>query len=433
MPLMVGGQVAGSQACCCENPPPPVCYCPSFCSYFIEVVEPGLLAVRHAAVGCDAETINQNASVGPISSWIVGEAMPPSELPASTADESPTSSSGVSNISASGFMNASVASGVRYGPNANPVGLVSCDVLVLVSCGSLFVGGNPFVPVVEVFVNARAYSLDNDESGFPDLGGYYHISRYLISQPPVDCISGLGTDRVCGTGRLNGYNFMQTPLTIEATGNTCSLGSYTTGEVGAGPAASLLKAWCEEMLDNLSATFRITSRDNCLPPEDCSCSYNLSGLQLQFQGEVFTVGNEPNDIRGRDSQRWVYTDSTTSPNIAFEVFNESFTETYFLASATISCSPSADPETVADKWLLTVSATCNTWDDDGNGGREIVEQTTKTWVGEYECYEHCGDFTPSGSPIQMVLVSTVTTPGLGACDPGSSPPTISVVGKAPCE
>ena len=182
-----------------------------------------------------------------------------------------------------------------------------------------------------------------------------------------------------------------------------------------------------------TATFRITSRENCLPPKDCSCSYNLAGLLLQFQGEVFTVGNEPNDIRGAGGVRYVYTDSLTSPNITFERFNESFTETYYLASATISCSPSADPETVADKWLLTVSATCFTWEDDGNGGREIVEQTTKTWVGAYECYENCGNFTPGGSPILMLLVSTVTTPGLGTCDPGTSSPIISVVGNAPCE
>lgn len=433
MPLMVGGQVAGSQECCCENPPPPRCFCADLCSYDVELVSPAITRVKIPSNDCLAQTYPTNTTSVFADDWVFPETDFGDFVPCTEAEELVGVIKPVSVFSVarrwSGDFEASTWVYVLLCEPADPgkeEAIVSIRVKLRMAC-------DPTTEQLYVEVQSSAYVGDFNDEAFRSS---IEVNNYGFYRPPSTCM--VPGKRICITDPVPWFrtSFLDTPLDVIVRLDETSLGPYTLGRPEGeerGDSPNPYRAMYDSVVENTEFTFRITSRENCLPPEDCSCSYNLSGLQLQFQGEVFTVGNEPNDIRGRDSQRWVYTDSTTSPNIAFEVFNESFTETYFLASATISCSPSADPETVADKWLLTVSATCNTWDDDGNGGREIVEQTTKTWVGEYECYEHCGDFTPSGSPIQMVLVSTVTTPGLGACDPGSSPPTISVVGKAPCE
>jgi hypothetical protein len=444
MPLMVGGQVAGSQTCCCENPPPPFCWqCGDLCSYVMSVTEPAALQTS-GRLGCGSGEQRYGSTR---TTFMFDSILPsgfsdyPGVADGSFYGGNWNGSRGEAWIDPWPFGPRAFVEHGRYGTVTDPP-YEPCDGprpsspdFRLVASVSASITCDPErtpTPHKVVIVAAVSCGLpaSTDEKGI-SCGGSWFWNAWAEFDLSSSCITA--PSRSCG-GYPGQVRHFDTPATFVADGTTTSLGAYMATSTGSdGPMAAWCQSYGEALRDELSATFRITSRENCLPPKDCSCSYNLAGLLLQFQGEVFTVGNEPNDIRGAGGVRYVYTDSLTSPNITFERFNESFTETYFLASATISCSPSADPETVADKWLLTVSATCFTWEDDGNGGREIVEQTTKTWVGEYECFENCGRFTPGGAPILMLLVSTVTTPGLGACDPGTSPPIISVVGYAPCE
>jgi hypothetical protein len=286
-----------------------------------------------------------------------------------------------------------------------------------------FLGIETFVQVVYEYYNARC--------GRPVYGR--KVTRRLAEfEVPSSCNVIPGQDCLyTGYGKLR----LDTPLefTVNGNGTTSTFGTVPVWQTY-GNSSPEVESFINEkhaaLESFLTGTFRITSQQSC-QAADCACGQSLAGIQILFFGETFTVGNEPNDLRGRDGQRWEYFDSTTSPSVTYQSSNESSSETYYLASATISCDPSDSPETVPDKWLVTVSATCFTWDDDGNGGREVTETTTKTWVGEYICNETCGRSLPSGSPTQMVLVSTVTTPGLGSCDPGGAPTVF--ISSAPCE
>lgn len=52
-PLMIGGQVGGSENCCCENPPPPSCNCIGICVHSIGVDAPAQVSVGQVVRPCD--------------------------------------------------------------------------------------------------------------------------------------------------------------------------------------------------------------------------------------------------------------------------------------------------------------------------------------------------------------------------------------------
>lgn len=428
------GLVAIDGDCCCPPPPPDRCWCGSYCSYFIELVEPSAIAVRSRVFDCGNPNDNQSSvQTDSLLQAIVpvyeesGEFYFPPGYSVATASSSDFTSP----------LSVTVRDEIAGFPTFLPPELYYFQLnafrraSITISCVTEIEGPKFYATLL---VSAAA-SYRFESLGFTPLGTWARLYRGTF-EIPASCV--VSPERECFS---SGQEFLRitTPLEITLGGDgTSSLGNLSLeadgnpNSSGLPPEFPYARDAVDAILDATNYTFRITSRPNCAPPVGCNCGQSLAGIQLQFFGELFTVGNEPDDIRAADSRRWVYTDSATSPNITYEVFNESFTETYYLASATISCSPSEDPETVPDKWLLTVSATCFTWDDDGNGGREIVEQTTKTWVGEYECTEHCEVSLPYGVPLQLVLVSTVTPPGLGACDPGSSGPPVEIQ-FAPCE
>jgi hypothetical protein len=432
------GLVAIDGDCCCPPPPPPRCWdCLDMCAYFIEVTTPGELAVKSPPYPCSGASA-QGSVIVP---YMLLDAWPPETDP---GDSSPTSWFNNSSAAAENFrpyqwLIASVVHSLNGG-GIWPTDTGTCGTFAtsnftseaIINCVVKCTPGAASPFTVELSAHVYVF-LDNsfqlNNGGSPYCNGWWRW-KASVSFPLTSTCQTAPARQCVSTG--DEFQVLDTPVSVTADGTTTSIGAYTANaSTSYGDYASTAQSIGEALRDALTATFRITSRSSCAS-SPCGCGQSLAGIQLQFFGELFTVGNEPDDIRGADSRRWVYTDSATSPNITYEVFNESFTETYYFASATISCSPSEDPETVPDKWLLTVSATCFTWDDDGNGGREIVEQTTKTWVGEYECTEHCEVSLPYGVPLQLVLVSTVTPPGLGACDPGSSGPPVEIQ-FAPCE
>jgi hypothetical protein len=179
----------------------------------------------------------------------------------------------------------------------------------------------------------------------------------------------------------------------------------------------------ESIRDALAATLSITSRASC-QTVDCSCGQGLGGVLLRLNGETFTVGNEPNPTRGSEQQVWDYTDSTSNPVIEYTVWDAFFLEEQYYIRAEIFC----DSEQQADgnvgppdkdAWYLIAYNDCYEWEDG-----VIVATTRNTYVGEYQCYEHCDKFLPSGTPLQMYLVSSVTTPGLDSCSPPAANPII---------
>ena len=55
------GLVAIDGDCCCPPPPPDRCWCGSFCSYFIELVEPSGVAVKSRVIDCGNRADNPSS------------------------------------------------------------------------------------------------------------------------------------------------------------------------------------------------------------------------------------------------------------------------------------------------------------------------------------------------------------------------------------
>jgi hypothetical protein len=263
--------------------------------------------------------------------------------------------------------------------------------------------------------------------GFTPLG--YWIRAYEgVFALPATCV--VSPERECVT---SGQEFLRitTPVEITLSGDgTSSLGNLTlqddVGGDGVPPEFPYARDAVDAILDATSYTFRITSRPSC-KTVDCSCSGGLDGVVMSLFGESFTIPDDPEPIRGFDRQRWEFYDYGTNPTIVYEVFDEFFLETQVRVQASLFCSSTEQNSNIpvgdTPTWYVIVYADCNTWEDG-----VIVEQTRDTWIGAYDCYEHCGRFLPSGSPYPFIRVSRETTPTLGSCDPPATPSVILSLG-----
>jgi hypothetical protein len=201
------------------------------------------------------------------------------------------------------------------------------------------------------------------------------------------------------------------------------------GAHGLPPEFPYAKDAVDAILDATSYTFRITSRPSC-EITDCNCGQSLANISLSLYSETFLVENEPNPDRGGGDAVWNYTDSANNPVIEYTLWNPGFLEEKYKVRAEIFCSSEQQADGNVgpfgkDAWYAVVYIDCFSWE---NGS--VSAQTRDTYVGAYECYEHCGRFMPFGSPSLMYLVSRVTTPGLASCDP---PPAVAiVVGQQGC-
>jgi hypothetical protein len=252
-----------------------------------------------------------------------------------------------------------------------------------------------------------------------DATGTFPLESTCISDPK----------RHCDPSYTDPFRFLDLPLEVTADGETTSLGDYdseSTDPHSYMPLRDTAASIGESIRDALTATLSITSRASC-QTVDCSCGQGLGGVSLRLNGETFTVGNEPNPSRGSEQQAWYYTDSLSSPYIDYTVYDNNFLEIPYFVRAEIFC----DSEQQAggnvgpfekDAWYCIVTSICTEYED-GNSN-VIVAQTINTYVGEYQCYEHCEKFLPSGTPLQMYLVSSVTAPGLDSCSPLAATPII---------
>jgi hypothetical protein len=226
------------------------------------------------------------------------------------------------------------------------------------------------------------------------------------------------------------YRFA-TPITFTVSNESAGLTSWDpvlTFDNSVGDQSRVTPCF-DQLIDNFAATFRITSRPSC-KTTDCSCGQSLANISLSLYSETFLVENEPNPDRGGGDAVWSYTDSANNPVIEYTLWNPGFLEEKYKVRAEIFCSSEQQADgnvgpVGRDAWYAVVYIDCFSWE---NGS--VSAQTRDTYVGAYECYEHCGRFMPFGSPSLMYLVSRVTTPGLASCDP--LPAVAIVVGHEGC-
>ena len=435
-PLLVGGQVAGSQTCCCENPTPPACYCPDFCSYFAEVLSPSRLAVKSPVVVCDPPQ-NFGATVDHPDYEFADVLF----APGWTYFETDQFSLGYAlNFQAFAFFQA----GVGYNTTHLLRGECSSDIQInLYATAKVYCGQNPLLPPSEAFSNVpilqATYGLyfnlfnRNASECLQACRAFLRYDKFI----PLAAECAYNSDRVCsstfGAGSpRSGYRHIQTPLDISINLDGVTVGgaffandeavSYSCVD----PDPEFVD-FVNRTVDEHAATFRITSRPSC-KINDCSCGQSLAGISLQLYGETFTVGNEPQPLRGpglyAGQYQWEYTDSTSSPVVDYYQWDDLFENITKYVRAEIFCSSEQQgggnvgpPD--KDAWYLIIYSHCYEWD-----GVNQVSQTTDTYVGVYECYEHCDKFLPSGTPPEMYLVSSVTTPGLDSCSPLAATPIV---------
>lgn len=174
--------------------------------------------------------------------------------------------------------------------------------------------------------------------------------------------------------------------------------------------------------DAFTTTFRITSRPNCKPPVECFCSQSLTGLQVDFDGYTYTIGEEVDQWDDFDTYG-IYRQAFGNVN-AYTI-NHYTTDEFNIASFSrrqidIYC------ETVdgVPTWRAFFRTWCYSYDAfNVNNGT-----TEDQWMGGFLCYEACEDLEndrqtddpiPLNDPVEVEYLGRET---IGtACTPPARP------------
>jgi hypothetical protein len=414
-PLLIGGQVAGSQSCCCENPPPPFCSCGDFCQYFIEVVSPSEVAVKSLVAECSGSYQQTGVVADRDISWL-DDVVLPDQFGDPTVDCSPIL--GFSNEAYRGFASSLVGSGSYAGLYAStgvrtsyvtlPCGLpvleISAGVRVRFSCSETS-GAELTDPYIDITLDVAARTIYR-RFGSPAEGeeSYHIVARGLRVNPETECYRGNAMACVPG-----GKKVIQTPLVIEATSTSTTLGAWEySDEMSGGPDAAMLEVIVNQVLDNLAATFRITSRPSCRTvPTDCSVP--LEGNRIITFGAAedrsFVLGTQKSTTTGLlDGLTVNYEHYGTAAGTTADpwVFNaktvrEEDNRTISEHNVELFCGLDDSVSPAVSRWYVREFTYCTP---------EFGQQTTGQWisvVGSYQANNECndisvGDPVPIGSP-----------------------------------
>lgn len=248
------GLVAVSQNCCCPPPPPPGCWCPDFCLYQIEILSPVQFGPGPpAACGGDEfgefpvslypPCSDEEECCGPVTEPIPGLVGP-------TVDR-------VYAFAGSGYAS------VRY---SSKLGAIA-GAQISFRCENVGESGVTYADI----------SLGIIVPG--DDGLVARTPRRIINKfatVALDATCSLRTGVTCNPVDPNAevrFAFLDVPL--EFTVNAASAGlvgwdESRTVDVPIGDQTRVTPCF-DHLVDNFEATFRITARENCLPPENVCC------------------------------------------------------------------------------------------------------------------------------------------------------------------
>ena len=390
---MVGGQVAGSQACCCENPPPPFCGCPDFCIYRIEVVSPGSLAAKSSIPALCGSITDIRRIEAPVTAL-------PSDL-CNVAECQPWIGGVDANVTRS-FVELAVANRSPYlGANvgesffvtgfpewSGSTGFITFGIAVEIRCID-YVG-----PVPSFYVRIRTSFLLYQSNRWTD-GSFVASSgsrtaTFDLTTSACQTIGGSRT--LCEIGEQRA-RYITTPLTFDASWDTTSLGDYQFDYIEGAPPGfdPRYQALLDEILASFSATFRITSRPNCDSPIACECGPYLDGLLLQFDGVGYWIGTEVEtwtDFSGEGEARRAYGtqaswtvvhDKTDGFNLV--IFNRRQLDIY--------CETTVD----GPVWRALIRTYCY---EDGAIGEDV-------WMGRFECYKTVCEDLEKNRPLDQPI------------------------------
>ena len=427
LPLMVGGQmIAGSQTCCCENPPPPACYCPDFCSYFIEVVSPSSLAVKSPTAVCSSDYFTSDVILfdyefsdiifGPGWSYYDGGQI--------------KALSGAGNYLPLGFLQASVYHGVAHNYDDPPTGgcahsiFIELRASISVFCGndSGFIPGErdpSIVPMLQVQYTASF--LRNNRNNFGCVQECWPQLRYdKIIRLPADCF--YNSDRACPEilGVLDprsGLRYIQTPLdiTVEYGGVTVGGEFFPNTDTVSDPCGpdpvfgEDFRTFINSTVDRHAATFRITARPSCRSvPADCDVP--LEGNRIIYFGTAtdrdFVLGTPKSTTTGPISggvtvnyEHYGTASGTTADPWVFnaKIVRDEDNRTIEEHNVELFCGLDESVSPAVSRWYIREYTYCTP---------EFGQQTTGQWISVVESYtasNDCngiavGDPVPIGSP-----------------------------------
>ena len=283
------GLVAADSGCCCPPPPPERCWdCLDLCSYIISVTEPAELAASGNPVLCET---GQSVQGG-----IKIAFMYPGVLPASLISGGGEGFSNDSESIVLGYSTGAVRhsySGIVRVTRAGdcdpggatidlPIG-VSGSVSVGVRCVN---GAEPSPFLVSIVATATVrignFLVDekDDENGC--VGSWSWSASISDVSLPATCVAPTGNTCPSDSPVTGEIRVLDTPVDISADADGTSVGAYTSETTSPGIGASyadLAAEVGEAMRDALTATFRITARENCEPLPD-PCTVLVDGVRV---------------------------------------------------------------------------------------------------------------------------------------------------------
>jgi hypothetical protein len=275
------------------------------------------------------------------------------------------------------------------------------------------------------------------------------VTKSITFYPPTEC--QYTNERTCGysiagPGPANG-RYIQTPLTLDVSGSTTSQGAWgQSGSATVGSLGTTLLGWADDIVDAISATFLITSRDNCLPVVDCDCESNTDGLTLAFQSGPFTSPDYGLFLFDGDTELQTFSDlgayytlfyqpSANDWVIVMEQNNLSNTEIRFRWTVRVFCEavPSGIPSPF--RWYYSEEVECFEWE-----GGSITKNSKDTYVGHFNCEEDpcgtngraAGDLYPVGTPRDVEYLGRTTPDGYEPCSTPVAVSDFRIINDAEC-
>jgi hypothetical protein len=255
------GLVAASQNCCCPPPPPPGCWCPDWCLYQVQILSP--------------------VSFPPL----------------------PTSACFFPGTDESIYLRREVIEGGLYEPCEDedqccgPVMLPPytqnnyAQAYVFLPGYASFRYSSRLSAVAEASISFRCENANEPGVTYADIQLFISVpgADGLVQQTPnrvlrknatvqLDSTCSLRTGVICSDPNAEArFAFLDVPLEFTVNNESAGLVEWDesrTVDVPIGDQTRVTPCF-DHLVDNFEVTFRITARENCLPPENvCCCEEN---------------------------------------------------------------------------------------------------------------------------------------------------------------
>jgi hypothetical protein len=284
--------------------------------------------------------------------------------------------------------------------------------------------------IMEDIFNASKMLLDVDafvtvQNLNPESGAPFSLVRFRSKTVEIsynEC-KKVG-DKVCNNNDLYRKNATQktiiTPLEFTLSLETTSFGDYdqTIDTRQFGPYEDLLQSVTDA---EFNATFRITSRPNCLPPKDCDCQA-AEGTQWTFSDgtrtKTFFYQQEGDEWGDGEPYRWYW----SGFQLVYQTYDP---DTYVTGVGGLMLTrhvvlPICDVIDGVPTWIVIVNAQCVRY----NNVQQITHDTTDEWDATLQCIEGCEDeYRSAGEPVlsgelvDVEYIGRTTAAGTTECSP----------------